>query len=52
MTNLRLAIVGFGKIATTRHVPAISGTSGVEMVAIADPSEDAQLGTQIVETTC
>jgi D-galactose 1-dehydrogenase len=38
MTNLRLAIVGFGKIATTRHVPAISGTSGVEMVAIADPT--------------
>ncbi len=38
MTNLRLAIVGFGKIATTRHVPAISGTPGVELVAIADPN--------------
>jgi D-galactose 1-dehydrogenase len=37
MTNLRLAIVGLGKIATTRHVPAISATSGVELVAIADP---------------
>ncbi|HEU4359838.1 MAG TPA: Gfo/Idh/MocA family oxidoreductase, partial [Xanthobacteraceae bacterium] len=37
MTNLRLALVGFGKIATTRHVPAISATSGVELVAIADP---------------
>ncbi len=37
MTKLRLAIVGFGKIATTRHVPAIAATSGVELVAIADP---------------
>ena len=37
MTNLRLAIVGFGKIATTRHVPAIAATSGIELVAIADP---------------
>ena len=37
MTKLRLAIVGFGKIATVRHVPAIAATSGVELVAIADP---------------
>ena len=37
MTNLRLAIVGLGKIATTRHVPAIAATAGVELVAIADP---------------
>jgi D-galactose 1-dehydrogenase len=37
MTNLRLAIVGFGKIATTRHMPAIAATSGFELVAIADP---------------
>lgn len=37
MTNLRLAIVGFGKIATTRHVPAILATSGIDLVAIADP---------------
>ena len=37
MTKLRLAIVGFGKIATTRHVPAIAATSGVELVAVADP---------------
>ena len=42
MTNLRLAIVGFGKIATTRHVPAIAATSGVELVAIADPKAKAQ----------
>ena len=37
MTKLRLAIVGFGKIATVRHVPAIAATSGVDLVAIADP---------------
>jgi D-galactose 1-dehydrogenase len=37
MTNLRLAIVGLGKIATTRHVPAIAATSGIELVAVADP---------------
>ena len=37
MTKLRVAIVGFGKIATTRHVPAIAEVPGVELVAIADP---------------
>ena len=37
MTHLRLAIVGFGKIATTRHVPAIAEVPGVELVAVADP---------------
>jgi D-galactose 1-dehydrogenase len=37
MTRLRLAIVGFGKIATTRHVPAIAAMADVELVAIADP---------------
>ena len=35
--TLRLAIAGFGKIATTRHVPAIAEVGGVELVAIADP---------------
>jgi D-galactose 1-dehydrogenase len=34
---LRVAVVGFGKIATTRHVPAIAASSDVELVAIADP---------------
>src|SRR5215471_4504431 len=37
MTKLRLAIAGFGKIATSRHVPAIAATPNVELVAIADP---------------
>jgi D-galactose 1-dehydrogenase len=38
MTRLRLAIVGLGKIATTRHVPAIAESPDVELVAIADPT--------------
>src|SRR5262249_26319876 len=41
MTKLRLAIVGFGKIATTRHVPAIAASADVELVAIADPKATA-----------
>jgi len=35
VTALRLAIVGFGKIARDQHVPAISATSGVSLAAIA-----------------
>jgi len=41
MTKLRLAIAGFGKIATTRHVPAIAASPDVELVAIADPRATA-----------
>jgi D-galactose 1-dehydrogenase len=37
MSPLRVAIVGFGKIARDQHVPAISATDGVELVAVADP---------------
>jgi D-galactose 1-dehydrogenase len=37
MSAIRLAIVGFGKIARDQHVPAIAKTSGVELVAVADP---------------
>lgn len=35
---LRAAIVGFGKIARDQHLRAISATSGIELVATADPS--------------
>ena len=35
MNPLRVAIVGFGKIARDQHVPAIAATDGVELVAIA-----------------
>ena len=35
--TIRLAIVGFGKIARDQHVPAIAATVGVELVAVVDP---------------
>jgi D-galactose 1-dehydrogenase len=35
MTALRVAIVGFGKIASDQHVPAIAATDGVTLAAIA-----------------
>lgn len=35
MTALRIAIVGFGKIARDQHVPAIAATDGVTLAAIA-----------------
>ncbi len=38
MSPLRVAIVGFGKIARDQHVPAIAATEGVELVAVADPN--------------
>ena len=37
MNELRIALVGFGKIAQTRHVPAMVVTPGVTLAAIADP---------------
>lgn len=37
MKPLRVAIVGFGKIACDQHVPAIAATQGVDLVAVADP---------------
>jgi D-galactose 1-dehydrogenase len=40
MTTLRVAIVGLGKIAQTRHVPAMAVTPGVTLAAIADPKVD------------
>jgi D-galactose 1-dehydrogenase len=38
MSPLRIAIVGYGKIARDRHVPAISATEGAVLSAIADPN--------------
>lgn len=35
MMDLRIVIVGFGKIARDQHVPAIAATSGVTLAAIA-----------------
>ena len=39
MTALRVAIVGLGKIARDQHIPAIAGTDGVTLVAIASPHD-------------
>jgi D-galactose 1-dehydrogenase len=38
VTNIRLAIVGLGKIARDQHMSAIAGTDGIELAAIADPN--------------
>ena len=38
VTAIRLAIVGLGKIARDRHIPAIADTEGIELVAAADPN--------------
>jgi D-galactose 1-dehydrogenase len=35
VTTIRIAIVGLGKIARDQHIPAISGTDGIELAAIA-----------------
>jgi D-galactose 1-dehydrogenase len=41
LTALRVAIVGFGKIARDQHVPAIAATDGVTLAAVA--SRNARL---------
>ena len=33
--NIKLGLVGFGKIARDQHLPAIAGTPGIELVAVA-----------------
>ena len=38
MTALQLAIVGLGKIATTRHLPAVAAIEGIELAAVVDPN--------------
>jgi D-galactose 1-dehydrogenase len=38
MNPLRIAIIGFGKIARDQHVPAIAATPGAVLAAIADPN--------------
>ena len=35
MTDLRVAIVGLGKIAHDQHIPAIAATDGVTLAAVA-----------------
>ncbi|HEX6071659.1 MAG TPA: gfo/Idh/MocA family oxidoreductase, partial [Sphingomicrobium sp.] len=38
MRPIRIAIIGFGKIASDQHVPAISGKSRFELVATSSRS--------------
>ena len=38
MNPLRIAIVGFGKIARDQHAPAIAATEGAVLAAVADPN--------------
>ncbi len=37
MSDLKIAVVGFGKIARDQHVPAIAAVPGVVLVAVVDP---------------
>ncbi len=37
MTSIRLALVGYGKIARDQHIPAAAVTPGIDLVAVADP---------------
>jgi D-galactose 1-dehydrogenase len=41
---IRIAIVGFGKIARDQHVPAIAGDPRYELVAVATRSGDPEIG--------
>lgn len=41
MTVLRLGLVGLGKIARDQHLPAIAGTEGIELVAVASRNANA-----------
>lgn len=42
MTNIRLGLVGLGKIARDQHLPAITATEGIELVAIASRNATAE----------
>ena len=44
MKPLRLAIVGFGKIARDQHLPALSRNPAFEVAAVASGSADAVPG--------
>ena len=45
MPSVRIAIVGYGKIARDQHAPAIAQTSGLELVATVSRSGNAPHGT-------
>ena len=41
---IRIAIIGFGKIARDQHLPAIASHPGFELVAVVTPSKDPEVG--------
>ncbi|WP_108811351.1 Gfo/Idh/MocA family oxidoreductase [Sphingorhabdus sp. Alg231-15] len=47
MTNLRIAIMGYGKIAKDQHVPAIAKTDGAELVAIVSSRSESPEGVPV-----
>lgn len=44
MSNIRIAIMGYGKIAKDQHVPAIAKTVGAELVAIVSSRDESPQG--------
>jgi D-galactose 1-dehydrogenase len=42
MTNIRLGLVGLGKIARDQHLPATAATEGIELVAVASRNARAE----------
>jgi D-galactose 1-dehydrogenase len=42
MTNIRLGLVGLGKIAREQHLPAIAATEGIDLVAVASRNATAE----------
>ncbi len=42
MTNIRLGLVGLGKIARDQHLPAIAATAGIDLVAVASRNATAE----------
>ncbi|UVO53783.1 Gfo/Idh/MocA family protein [Sphingomonas sp. SUN039] len=42
MTNIRLGLVGLGKIARDQHLPAIAATEGIDLVAVASRNATAE----------
>ncbi|WP_310535030.1 Gfo/Idh/MocA family oxidoreductase [Novosphingobium sp.] len=42
MTNIRLGLVGLGKIARDQHLPAIASTAGIDLVAVASRNATAE----------
>ncbi len=42
--TIRIAIIGYGKIARDQHIPAISQNPDFDLVAVSTPSRDPEIG--------